>query len=123
MTSPCCMIVEDQVLIGMSLEAYLEDAGFSVAGPFLSCTDALQWLEHHTPQVAVLDVMLQDGTSLLVAHELKERHTPFAIYSGLPFTASLPEELKGVPCLEKQTPREKLTETMTRLSQTNYSAR
>jgi DNA-binding response OmpR family regulator len=42
MTSPCCMIVEDQALIGMSLEAFLEDAGFSVAGPFLSCADALR---------------------------------------------------------------------------------
>ena len=116
MTDPCCMIVEDQVLIGMSLEAYLEDAGFSVAGPFLSCADALRWLEHHTPQVAVLDVMLQDGTALLVAQELKERHTPFAIYSGLPFTPGLPDELQGVPWLEKPAPREQLTETMACLS-------
>ncbi len=62
MTSPCCMIVEDQALIGMSLEAFLEDDGFSVAGPFLSCADALRWLEHNTPHVAVLDVRLRDGT-------------------------------------------------------------
>ncbi len=27
MTGSCCMIVEDQGLIGMSLDAYLEDAG------------------------------------------------------------------------------------------------
>jgi DNA-binding response OmpR family regulator len=62
MTSPCCMIVEDQALIGISLEAFLEEAGFSVAGPFLSCADALRWLEHNTPHVAVLDVRLRDGT-------------------------------------------------------------
>jgi hypothetical protein len=42
MTSPCCMIVEDQALIGMSLEAFLEEAGFVMADPFLSCADALQ---------------------------------------------------------------------------------
>ena len=115
MTGPCCMIVEDQMLIGMSLEAYLEDAGFSVAGPFLSCADALRWLEHNTPQVAVLDVLLKDGTSLLVAQELKGRNTPFAIYSGLPFTPSLPAELQGVPSLEKPVPREQLTQTMARI--------
>jgi len=63
MTVPCCMIVEDQALIGMSLEAFLEDAGFTVAGPFPSCADALRWLEHNTPQVAVLDVSLRDGTA------------------------------------------------------------
>ena len=110
MTGPCCMIVEDQMLIGMSLEAYLEDAGFSVAGPFLSCADALRWLEHNTPQVAVLDVLLKDGTSLLIAQELKGRNTPFVIYSSLPFTPGLPAELQGVTWLEKPVPREQLTQ-------------
>ena len=95
MASPCCMIVEDQALIGMSLEAFLEDAGFSIAGPFLSCADALRWLEHNTPQVALLDVSLRDGTSLPIAYELKGCNTPFAVYSGLPFTISLPAELMG----------------------------
>ena len=115
MTRPCCMIVEDQALIGMSLEAFLEDAGFSIAGPFLSCADALQWLEHNTPQVAVLDVSLRDGTALPIAHELKERNTPFAVYSGLPFTASLPQELRDVPWLEKPAPREELTQVIAHL--------
>ena len=115
MTGPCCMIVEDQALIGMSLEAYLEDAGFSIAGPFPSCADALRWLEHHTPQVAVLDVSLRDGTSLPIAQELKERNTPFAVYSGLPFTANLPDEFREVPWLEKPVPRAELTQVIARL--------
>ncbi|WP_230534543.1 response regulator [Microvirga roseola] len=113
------MIVEDQALIGMSLEAYLEDAGFSIAGPFLSCADALRWLEHNTPHVALLDLSLRDGTSLPIVQELKGRNTPFAIYSGLPFAASLPAELQGVPWLEKPSPREELTQTIVRLGGTD----
>ncbi len=119
MSVPCCMIVEDQALIAMSLEAYLEDAGFAVAGPFPSCADALRWLEYNTPQVAVLDVSLRDGSSLPIAQALKERNTPFAVYSGLPFTASLPEELKDVPWLEKPVPREELTQALARLRRTD----
>lgn len=69
MTKPCCMIVEDQALIGMSLEAFLEDAGFSIAGPFLSCANTLRWLETNTPNVALLDGALREGTSLPIAHE------------------------------------------------------
>jgi len=111
------MIVEDQALIGMSLEAYLEDAGFSVAGPFLTCADALAWLEHNTPEVAVLDVSLRDGSCLPIAHALKGRNTPFAVYTGLPFTAGQPEELRGVPWLEKPIAREELTGTIIRLRQ------
>ena len=118
MDGPCCMIVEDQALIGMSLESFLEDAGFSVAGPFPSCADALRWLEHNTPQVAVLDVSLRDGTSLPIAQTLKGRNTPFAVYSGLPVTRSLPEELQGVPWLEKPVPWEELPQTLTRIRRT-----
>jgi hypothetical protein len=47
---------------------------------------------------------LQDGTALPIAQALKRRNTPFAVYSGLPFTACLPEELKNVPWLEKPVP-------------------
>lgn len=28
---PCCLVCEDQALIGFALEAYLEDEGFAVA--------------------------------------------------------------------------------------------
>ena len=73
------MIVEDQALIGMSLEASLEEVGFTVAGPFMSCTQALQWLEHNKPGLAVLDAMVKDGTSLQITRELRSRGVPFAV--------------------------------------------
>src|SRR5918997_3655838 len=79
MAQPCCMIVEDQALIGMSLEASLEEAGFEVAGPFMSNAQALRWLENAAPDLALLDVMLKDGTSLRIARELKSRGVPFVI--------------------------------------------
>ena len=108
MAQPCCMIVEDQALIGMSLEASLEEAGFDVAGPFMSNAQALKWLDNAAPDLAVLDVMLKDGTSLRIARELKSRGVPFAIYSGLPPDADRPPELQDVPWLEKPARRETL---------------
>jgi len=108
MAQPCCMIVEDQALIGMSLEASLEEAGFEVAGPFMSNAQALRWLQNAAPDLAVLDVMLKDGTSLRIARELKSRGVPFVIYSGLPPDADRPPELQDVPWLEKPARRETL---------------
>jgi len=101
-----CMIVEDQVLIGMSLEAFLEDAGFEVAGIFMSNVQALQWLEGDAPDVAILDIMIRDVTSLEIAWALKCRGVPFAVYSGLPSKADCPPELQNVPWLEKPASRE-----------------
>jgi DNA-binding response OmpR family regulator len=110
------MIVEDQALIGMSLEASLEEAGFRVAGPFMSNAQALEWLENDTPDIAVLDIMIKDGTSLQIARALKSRGVPFAVYSGLPAKDDNPPELQNVPWLEKPVSRETLVRTLDRLS-------
>jgi CheY-like chemotaxis protein len=112
---PYCVIVEDQVLIGMALEVSLEEAGFAVTGLFVSNTQALQWLEHNRPDLAVLDVMILDGTCLRIARELKHRGVPFAIYSGLPPKADCPPELRDAPWLEKPVSREILAKTLAQL--------
>jgi len=108
MTQTRCMIVEDQALIGMSLEAFLEDAGFAVAGVFMSNADALKWLEGDAPDIAILDIMIKDGTSLEIARALKSRGVPFTVYSGLPAKVDCPPELRNVPWLEKPVSRETL---------------
>ena len=112
----CCLIVEDQALIGMSLEAYLEDSGFEVAGPFTTAAQALDWLARDTPEIALLDIMLGDGSCVTVAGELKRRGVPFAVYSGLPPGGELPAELRGVPWLEKPVSREILARTLEKLT-------
>jgi len=111
------MIVEDQALIGMSLEASLEEAGFDVAGPFMSNAQALKWLANAAPDLAVLDVMLTDGTSLSIARELKSRGVPFAVYSGLPPKEDRPPELQDVPWLEKPARRETLVTILEELAE------
>jgi DNA-binding response OmpR family regulator len=116
MTQTRCMIVEDQALIGMSLEAFLEDAGFEVAGVFVSKAQALAWLEADVPDVAVLDIMIKDGTSLEVAQVLKRLGVPFAVYSGLPPETGCPAELQDVPWLEKPVSREILVGVLSRLT-------
>lgn len=108
MTRFRCMLVEDQTLIAMSVEAYLEDAGFIVVSSFPSSAQALEWLKTETPDLAVLDVMLKDGTCLPLARELRSRGIPFAIYSGLRSEADGPPEFQNVPWLEKPAGREDL---------------
>ena len=105
---PWCLVVEDQALIAMALEASLEEAGFQVAGPVPSNAEALDWLEHHTPDLALLDVLLKDGPCTSVVRALRARSIPFAIYSGLR-PGSRPPELETVRWLEKPVSRDDLT--------------
>lgn len=114
--APRCLLVEDQALIGMALEASLEEAGFDVAGTFATGASALRWLEKNKPELALVDVMLKDGPAVRVARELKRQGVPFAVYSGLSRDAATPE-FEGVPWLEKPVSRQALADVLARLAQ------
>jgi DNA-binding response OmpR family regulator len=79
----------------LALEASLEEARFSVAGPFGKSSDALEWLNERTPDLALIDVLLKDGTCLPVARELRKRSVPFAIYSGLKVPSPVAPEFEN----------------------------
>jgi DNA-binding NtrC family response regulator len=102
-----CLVVEDQTLIAMSIETYLEEAGI-VVQTVASLAEARAWLEANTADVAIVDFILRDGSATPLAGELNSRGIPFVIYSGYPHCQSLPFELHGVPWLEKPTSRDDL---------------
>jgi len=112
---PICLVVEDQALIGMALESYLEETGLAVAGPFPSCGEALRWLEGGTPVVALLDYQLKDGSCLDLTRHLRGLDIPFLVYSGYPQPREAPPEFSGVPWLEKPVARADLLRALVRL--------
>jgi DNA-binding response OmpR family regulator len=116
-----CLIVEDEALISLDLEDAFSATGFAVAGPFARCADALLWLEKVTPDLAVLDTVLQDGSCAQLAAELRRRHIPFIIYSGLTGDDSA-SELNDVPWVDKPSPAEVVLRAATELLANNGSS-
>ena len=112
-SKPFCMIVEDQALIGLALEAYLEGLGFAVSEPLPSAAAALTWLETNTPTVAVVDYTLQDGPCTKLVRALAERGVPSVIYSGHKSSLA-PPELRSVPWINKPCDREVLLAALIR---------
>jgi DNA-binding response OmpR family regulator len=110
-----CLIVEDQALIGMSLEAYLAEAGFEPVGPFATNAEALRSIEAAPPDLAILDVLLKDGPCTPLIRELRRTRVPFTIYSGMK-PAMVPQDLADVPWLEKPVPRQDLIDTLSSLA-------
>jgi two-component SAPR family response regulator len=72
--SPTVLIAEDNRLIALCYEDIVTDAGLSVGGSFLSRESAEEWLSVHNPDLAILDIMLQDGNSVELAKKLLELH-------------------------------------------------
>jgi DNA-binding response OmpR family regulator len=67
---PTVLIAEDNPVIALSYEEIVIDPGLSVGGSFLSCKSAEECLDVHNPDVAILDVTLQDGNSAQLAKKL-----------------------------------------------------
>lgn len=77
------LIVEDEPLIAMMLEDFLDALDREVAGTADSCTAALEILERDGVDAAILDVNLRGGEqSWPVADRLAERGIPFILATG-----------------------------------------
>jgi len=108
-----CLIVEDQALIGLALEAYLEEIGLEACELLPSAAEALQWLATNTPTFAIVDYALKDGPCTALIHMLEERGIPFVIYSGHERSIA-PSQLQQVPWINKPCDREVLLAALIR---------
>jgi DNA-binding NarL/FixJ family response regulator len=55
------LIVEDEVLLAVELEHVLAEAGHHVVGHAMEASEAIQLAGRHRPDLALVDVHLQDG--------------------------------------------------------------
>lgn len=77
------LIVEDEPLISMMLEDFLDSLGHRIAGTADSVEDALSQVETGGFDLAILDVQLKGGAKVWpVADRLAERGLPFILATG-----------------------------------------
>ena len=77
------LIVEDEPLIAMMLEDFLETLGHEVVGTCESVDEAMARVEAGGFDVAIIDVQLKDGQQVWpVADRLAEAGTPFVLATG-----------------------------------------
>jgi DNA-binding response OmpR family regulator len=109
------LLLEDEALIAVALQTDLEEAGYTVAGPFLTCASALEWLASHRPDAAILDTVLKDGPCKDVAMKLSRLSVPFIIYSGHAEDQNALPELVSATWVEKPATAEILLRALTGL--------
>jgi DNA-binding response OmpR family regulator len=76
------LVVEDEFLIAMEMEAMLIDGGFRVIGPVATVAAALAIIEKEPPDAAVLDVSLRGERVTPVASVLRAMSVPFVLASA-----------------------------------------
>jgi DNA-binding response OmpR family regulator len=117
------LVVEDEPLISLILAGDLRDEGYVTAGPFSRCDETLAWLQHDTPDLAIIDYMLRDGPCTRLARILSERGVPFVVFSGYPRGPDMPEEFGNAPWFEKPASLDDLLAAFAELSARGAAAR
>jgi DNA-binding response OmpR family regulator len=94
------LIVEDEPLIAMMLEDFLESLGHTVKASCDNVADALLAVDRNGFDIAILDVNLKGENVWPVAAELRQRGVPFVLASG-GHVDPPPPEFAGAPLIEK----------------------
>ena len=94
------LIVEDEPLISMMLEDFLESLGHKVAGTCDTVNEAMNATDRGGFDLAILDVNLKGENVWPVATRLQEQGVPFVIASG-GHVDPPPAEFAAVPLIEK----------------------
>jgi CheY-like chemotaxis protein len=83
MTAPLSvLVVEDEPLIAMMIEDFIDILGHSLAGTCESVAEAVEKVEEGGFDVVILDVNLRDGPCWPVADVLKDKGIPFVVATG-----------------------------------------
>ena len=94
------LIVEDEPLIAMMLEDFIESLGHEVRGPYESVSQALAAVEADGFDLAILDVNLKGESVWPVAAALRAKGIPFVLASG-GHVEPPPAEFASTPMIEK----------------------
>ena len=94
------IIVEDEPLLAAMLAQEVEDLGWKVVGIAHCEESAFALLNASAPNVAVLDINLDLGTSLAVAATCRDRNISIVFTTGYS-TDDLPRQCEGATILTK----------------------
>ena len=76
------LVAEDEMIIAFDLCDTVEEAGFVVEGPHAGISSAMLAFQKERPDLAILDVRLDDGVVFPLAQKLADEQVPIIFHSG-----------------------------------------
>ena len=107
------LVVEDELVIGIDLAERLSENGYSVLGPFSRRAEVDEWLAHNTPDAAVIDLQLPDGSCEHALRLLRDRGIPVVAFTGEDL---IPWALRDMPVVTKPAPVHQVVAALQKLT-------
>lgn len=77
------LILDNDAAHAVELHGILLSDGFSEIYTLHDNLAAERWLAQHTPDIAIIDPLLRDGSCRSIVSTLRKRQIPFVVYSDL----------------------------------------
>ena len=82
MEQPVILIAEDEMIVGMDLCDTIKEAGYAVDGPYPDLHSAMLSFQKRKPDLAILDIRLDDTVVYPFAEKLIAEDVPVIFHSG-----------------------------------------
>lgn len=76
------LVAEDEMVVAFDLCETVQEAGFEVEGPHSGISAAMLAFQKEKPDLAILDISLDDGNVFSLAEKLAAEHVPIIFHSG-----------------------------------------
>ncbi|MXO74274.1 response regulator [Altererythrobacter aerius] len=106
------LVAEDEMIIGVDLRHTVEEAGYEVAGPYDTTQSACDAVDRRTPDLAILDVRLEDGEVFPLAEKLQAANVPIIFHSGEVSPDEVSRRFPDALALAKPCPPNRIIATM-----------
>ena len=98
------LVAEDEMIVAFDLCDTVAEAGYEVRGPHKGVSAAMLDFQIEKPDLAILDVTLDDGIVFPLAEKLADEHVPIIFHSGSHTAKDIAARFPGAVAIEKPCP-------------------
>ena len=106
------LVAEDEPIVAFDLCDTVEEAGYLVEGPYSGVSSAMLATKKGKPDLAILDISLDDGDAFDLARQLAADNVPIIFHSGRHTPEQVKAEFPGVRTLIKPCPPTEMLEAV-----------
>jgi len=104
MGQPTILVAEDERIFTFDLCDTVQEAGFTIAGPYADSSSAIEAFKQVRPDLVILDVDLDGGDVYPLAQQLIDEHVPIIFHSEVPRRAELKKRFPSARTIDKPCP-------------------
>ncbi|QFT78465.1 response regulator [Erythrobacter sp. THAF29] len=111
------LVAEDEMIVAFDLCDTVEEAGFEVQGPHAGISDAMLDFQKEKPDLAILDIELDDGIVFPLAQKLAAEDVPIIFHSGRHSREEVKARFPDAVTLAKPCPPTMMLQTVNKVLQ------